>query len=110
MKHTISLRSLLLIIVPTIYLLFPAPIHGSDDEERLMVDVFRGYNSLIQPVRNESDMPTIVRMALQLLLLINVDEKDQIMHTNVWLTLKWYDFQMRWNPVNYGGIKEIRWV
>ncbi|VDL73692.1 unnamed protein product [Nippostrongylus brasiliensis] len=36
------------------------------------------------------------------------DEKDQVMHTNVWLTLKWHDFQMRWNPVNYGEIKEIR--
>ncbi|KAK6023454.1 Neurotransmitter-gated ion-channel ligand binding domain protein [Ostertagia ostertagi] len=30
------------------------------------------------------------------------------MHTNVWLTLKWHDFQMRWNPVNYGEIKEMR--
>uniref|UniRef100_A0A914EHP7 Uncharacterized protein n=1 Tax=Acrobeloides nanus TaxID=290746 RepID=A0A914EHP7_9BILA len=83
-------------------------VTGSDDEERLMVDVFRGYNSLIQPVKNLNDTPIIVRMALQLVLLIAVDEKDQIMHTNVWLTLKWKDFQMQWNPVNYGGIKEIR--
>ncbi|KJH42674.1 Cation transporter family protein [Dictyocaulus viviparus] len=80
----------------------------SDDEERLMVDIFRGYNSLIQPVRNINDTPIIVKVALQLCLLINVNEKDQIMHTNVWLTLKWHDFQMRWNPVNYGEIKEIR--
>jgi hypothetical protein len=29
----------------------------------------------------------------------------KIMHTNVWLTLKWKDFQMTWSPVNYGGIK-----
>ncbi|VDL73693.1 unnamed protein product [Nippostrongylus brasiliensis] len=81
---------------------------ASDDEERLLVDVFRGYNSLIQPIRNTSDMPIIVKIALQLVLLINVDEKDQVMHTNVWLTLKWHDFQMRWNPVNYGEIKELR--
>ncbi|KAK6017980.1 hypothetical protein OSTOST_16487, partial [Ostertagia ostertagi] len=59
-------------------------VFTSDDEERLMVDVFRGYNSLIQ------------------------DEKNQVMHTNVWLTLKWHDFQMRWNPVDYGEIREIR--
>ncbi|VDO76836.1 unnamed protein product [Heligmosomoides polygyrus] len=84
------------------------PVFSSDDEERLMVDVFRGYNSLIQPIRNISDMPIIVKVALQLVLLINVDEKDQVMHTNVWLTLKWHDFQMRWNPVNYGEIKEMR--
>ncbi|KIH50935.1 Neurotransmitter-gated ion-channel transmembrane region [Ancylostoma duodenale] len=30
------------------------------------------------------------------------------MHTNVWLTLKWHDFQMRWDPVNYGEINQIR--
>lgn len=30
------------------------------------------------------------------------------MHTNVWLTIRWKDFQMEWKPVNYGGIKEIR--
>uniref|UniRef100_A0A7I4XS16 Nicotinic acetylcholine receptor beta 1 subunit n=1 Tax=Haemonchus contortus TaxID=6289 RepID=A0A7I4XS16_HAECO len=30
------------------------------------------------------------------------------MHTNVWLTLKWHDFQMRWNPVKYGEIRQIR--
>uniref|UniRef100_A0A8R1DIJ7 Uncharacterized protein n=1 Tax=Caenorhabditis japonica TaxID=281687 RepID=A0A8R1DIJ7_CAEJA len=83
-------------------------VSASDDEERLMVDVFRGYNSLIQPVRNSSELPLIVRMALQLVLLINVDEKDQVMHTNVWLTLQWHDFQMKWNPVNYGEIKQIR--
>ncbi|EJW80203.1 hypothetical protein WUBG_08889, partial [Wuchereria bancrofti] len=53
----------------------------SDEEERLMVDVFRGYNSLIQPVRNLNETPIIVKIALQLALLINVDEKDQIMHT-----------------------------
>ncbi|VDK72739.1 unnamed protein product [Litomosoides sigmodontis] len=80
----------------------------SDEEERLMVDVFRGYNSLIQPVRNLNETPIIVKIALQLALLINVDEKDQIMHTNVWLTLKWHDFQMRWNPVDYGEIQNIR--
>ncbi|TKR73865.1 hypothetical protein L596_021120 [Steinernema carpocapsae] len=81
---------------------------ASDYEERLMVEVFRGYNPLIPPVRNHSDTPIIVKMALQLVLLINVDEKDQVMHTNVWLTLKWYDFQMKWNPVDYGEIKNIR--
>uniref|UniRef100_A0A1I8BCI4 Neur_chan_LBD domain-containing protein n=1 Tax=Meloidogyne hapla TaxID=6305 RepID=A0A1I8BCI4_MELHA len=80
---------------------------ASDDEERLMIDVFRGYNSLILPMSNDSQ-PIIVRMTLQLILLINVDEKDQIMHTNVWLTLKWKDYQMTWSPVNYGGIKDIR--
>lgn len=45
---------------------------GSDDETRLMADVFKGYNSLIQPVKHLNDTPLIVRIALQLVLLINV--------------------------------------
>ncbi|XGW24615.1 hypothetical protein V3C99_006222 [Haemonchus contortus] len=95
-------------LLPVIFILLFVHVHTSEDEERLMVDIFRGYNSLIQPIRNVTTMPIIVKIALQLVLLINVDEKDQVMHTNVWLTLKWHDFQMRWNPVNYGEIKEMR--
>ncbi|CAK5088125.1 unnamed protein product [Meloidogyne enterolobii] len=95
-----------LIIILILIKLF-SHLSASDDEERLMMDVFRGYNSLILPMRNDSQ-PIIVKMTLQLILLINVDEKDQIMHTNVWLTLKWKDYQMKWSPVNYGGIKDIR--
>ncbi|XP_003373609.1 acetylcholine receptor subunit beta-type unc-29 [Trichinella spiralis] len=81
---------------------------GSEDEDRLMIDLFRGYNSLVQPIANANSTPLLLRFGLQLILLINLDEKNQIMHTNVWLTLKWYDFQMRWNPVNYGEIRQIR--
>lgn len=42
---------------------------------------------ILQPVTNLSTLPITVKVALQLVLLINVDEKDQVMHTNVWLTL-----------------------
>lgn len=45
---------------------------ASDDEERLMVEVFRGYNSLIQPIKYANDTPLTVKIALQLVLLINV--------------------------------------
>lgn len=59
---------------------------ASDDEERLMVDVFRGYNSLIQPVKHLNDTPIVVKIALQLILLINVDEKDQVRDESIYLT------------------------
>uniref|UniRef100_A0A7I4YJS8 Cation transporter family protein n=1 Tax=Haemonchus contortus TaxID=6289 RepID=A0A7I4YJS8_HAECO len=86
----------------------PTAAMMADAEERLMVDLFRGYNSLVQPVRNKTELPMIIRIAMQLILLINVDEKEQVMHTNVWLTLRWRDFQMQWNPQDYGGITQIR--
>uniref|UniRef100_A0A8R1HXC2 Uncharacterized protein n=1 Tax=Caenorhabditis japonica TaxID=281687 RepID=A0A8R1HXC2_CAEJA len=86
-------------------------VHGEgefDAEDRLMVDLFRGYNSLVQPVRNRSELPMIVKIGMQLVLLINVDEKEQVMHTNVWLTMKWDDFQLKWDPRDYGNITQIR--
>jgi hypothetical protein len=45
---------------------------AADDEERLLVEMFRGYNSLIQPIKHANDTPVTVKIALQLVLLINV--------------------------------------
>ncbi|EGT59764.1 hypothetical protein CAEBREN_23973 [Caenorhabditis brenneri] len=90
--------------------LLPNTVIGEDidAEDRLMVDLFRGYNSLVQPVRNRSELPMIVKIGMQLVLLINVDEKEQVMHTNVWLTMKWDDFQLKWDPRDYANITQIR--
>uniref|UniRef100_A0AC34GN31 Uncharacterized protein n=1 Tax=Panagrolaimus sp. ES5 TaxID=591445 RepID=A0AC34GN31_9BILA len=102
-------RWLITVIIICIFVTFCSSYaNASDSEDRLFVDIFKGYNSLIQPIRNSNDTPTIVRIALQLVLLIDVDEKDQIMHSNIWLTLKWKDYQMVWDPKLYGNIKEIR--
>ncbi|KAL3090093.1 hypothetical protein niasHS_006545 [Heterodera schachtii] len=80
----------------------------SDVEERLIADLFRGYNHLIRPVPNVSSTPLEIRFSLALTLLINVDEKNQIMQTNVWPTMRWIDYQMQWNPLEYGNIRTIR--
>ncbi|RCN50788.1 hypothetical protein ANCCAN_03174 [Ancylostoma caninum] len=48
--------------------------------------------------------PVTVDFGVAMILLINVDEKNQILQTNVWLTMKWNDFQLRWNPMDYGRI------
>uniref|UniRef100_A0A914GU36 Uncharacterized protein n=1 Tax=Globodera rostochiensis TaxID=31243 RepID=A0A914GU36_GLORO len=81
---------------------------SSEVEERLIADLFRGYNHLIRPVPNVSSTPLEIRFSLALTLLINVDEKNQIMQTNVWPTMRWVDYQMQWNPLEYGNIRTIR--
>ncbi|WKX89088.1 hypothetical protein Q1695_008607 [Nippostrongylus brasiliensis] len=78
-----------------------------EDEERLVIDLFRDYNSLIRPVQNISSPPVTVDFGVAMILLINVDEKNQILQTNVWLTMKWNDFQLRWNPMDYGNITNL---
>ncbi|PIO62335.1 Neurotransmitter-gated ion-channel ligand binding domain protein, partial [Teladorsagia circumcincta] len=92
-----------------------------EDEERLVIDLFREYNSLIRPVQNAPielkktqsysafyfSPPVTVDFGVAMILLINVDEKNQILQTNVWLTMKWNDFQLRWHPEDYGNITNL---
>jgi hypothetical protein len=46
-------------------------VHGSEDEERLVRDLFRGYNKLIRPVENMTQKVE-VRFGLAFVQLINV--------------------------------------
>ncbi|XP_046999899.1 acetylcholine receptor subunit beta-like 1 isoform X1 [Schistocerca americana] len=79
----------------------------SEDEERLVRDLFRGYNKLIRPVQNMTQKVE-VRFGLAFVQLINVNEKNQIMKSNVWLRLVWNDYQLQWDEADYGGIGVLR--
>lgn len=61
------------------------------------------YNALITPIANDSE-PLIVYFGLTLAQIINVYEKEQIVKVNVWLQMRWYDYQMRWNPDRFGAL------
>ncbi|EDW68429.1 acetylcholine receptor subunit beta-like 1 isoform X1 [Drosophila virilis] len=88
-------------------LLLIAQVSASEDEERLVRDLFRGYNKLIRPVQNMTQKVG-VRFGLAFVQLINVNEKNQIMKSNVWLRLVWYDYQLQWDEADYGGIGVLR--
>uniref|UniRef100_A0AAN0LHC3 Nicotinic acetylcholine receptor n=1 Tax=Polyphagotarsonemus latus TaxID=1204166 RepID=A0AAN0LHC3_9ACAR len=80
---------------------------SSEDEERLVRDLFRDYNKLIRPVEM-INMTVEVLFSMSLIQLINVNEKNQVMTTNVWLNLKWKDYQLKWDKADYGGISVLR--
>ena len=61
-------------------------VQCSQEEERLVRDLFRGYNKLIRPVQNMTQKVE-VSFGLAFIQLINVNEKNQIMKSNVWLRL-----------------------
>ncbi|KAL5276800.1 nAChRb1 family protein [Megaselia abdita] len=82
-------------------------VNSSEDEERLVRDLFRGYNKLIRPVQNMTQK-VAVRFGLAFVQLINVNEKNQIMKSNVWLRLVWFDYQLQWDEADYGGIGVLR--
>ena len=73
-------------------------------EENLMNMLFgreSQYNALVTPIANASG-PLDVYFGLTLAQIINVHEKEQIVKVNVWLQLRWNDYQMKWNPDRFG--------
>ncbi|CAN7986654.1 unnamed protein product [Ixodes hexagonus] len=76
-------------------------------ERRLLGDLLANYNTLERPVFNESE-PLILSFGLTLQQIIDVDEKNQLIITNIWLTLDWIDVNLRWDPKLYGGVQEVR--
>jgi len=65
------------------------------------------YEKQERPVYNESDAVKLT-FGLDLQQIIDLDEKNQILTTNIWLNLNWQDTNLRWNSSDHGGIQDIR--
>ncbi|XP_064092145.1 neuronal acetylcholine receptor subunit alpha-7-like isoform X16 [Macrobrachium nipponense] len=91
-------------------------------ERRLLHDLLDNYNNLERPVDNETE-PVVVTFGITLQQIIDVDEKNQILTTNVWLNmdeknqllvtntwlkLEWKDVNLRWNESDYNGVSDLR--
>ncbi|CAG6021095.1 unnamed protein product [Menidia menidia] len=76
-------------------------------EERLLQNLFAHYNKLSRPVKNTTDT-VLVHFGLSIAQLIDVDEKNQMMTTNVWVKQEWNDYKLRWNPEEYENVTSIR--
>ncbi|XP_023236992.1 acetylcholine receptor subunit alpha-like 1 [Centruroides sculpturatus] len=83
-----------------------AVCQGHLDAKRLHDDLLSDYNSLIRPVANQSVKLT-VKLSLKLSQLIDINLKQQVMITNVWVEQVWQDYKLRWNPSEYGGVEMI---
>ncbi|KAM9311840.1 neuronal acetylcholine receptor subunit beta-4 [Gastrophryne carolinensis] len=82
---------------------------AADAEERLMTTLLEKdrYNKLIRPAYNNTQL-VVISLQLSLAQLISVNERDQIMTTNVWLNQEWVDYRLTWNPAEYDGIRKLR--
>jgi nicotinic acetylcholine receptor len=74
--------------------------------KKLYDDLLANYNRLIRPVSNNTEKLT-VKLGLKLSQLIDVDLKNQVMTTNVWVEQKWNDFKLSWKPEDYGGVDTL---
>ncbi|KAK1798000.1 hypothetical protein P4O66_000505 [Electrophorus voltai] len=67
----------------------------------------RDYNPLERPVFNDTHTLT-VNFSLSLMQIIDVDEKNQVLTTNIWLQLYWYDHYLKWNISEYADVMSVR--
>ncbi|CAD6228667.1 GSCOCG00006488001-RA-CDS [Cotesia congregata] len=93
-----------------IFLLFSFQVFfrcsGNPDAKRLYDDLLSNYNKLVRPVVNVTDALT-VKIKLKLSQLIDVNLKNQIMTTNLWVEQSWYDYKLQWDPKEYGGVEML---
>ncbi|KAF5909941.1 neuronal acetylcholine receptor subunit alpha-2-like [Clarias magur] len=101
-----SIQLILILCLQCISVCTPAPARGHA-EERLLQVLFQRYNKLSRPVQNISDV-VLVHFGLSIAQLIDVDEKNQMMTTNVWVKQEWSDYKLRWNPEEFENVTSIR--
>ncbi|XP_073994244.1 neuronal acetylcholine receptor subunit alpha-7-like isoform X2 [Rhodnius prolixus] len=95
------------VILALTVLLLPRDSEQGPHEKRLLHTLLDHYNVLERPVANESD-PLQLSFGLTLMQIIDVDEKNQLLITNIWLKLEWNDVNLRWNASEFGGVKDLR--
>ncbi|CAD6198322.1 unnamed protein product [Caenorhabditis auriculariae] len=82
-------------------------VWSGDHERRLYAKLAQNYDKLARPVKNESQA-VVVQLGLDYQQILDVDEKHQIMNSNVWLRMSWIDHYLTWEPSEYGNIREVR--
>ncbi|XP_020493359.1 neuronal acetylcholine receptor subunit alpha-7 [Labrus bergylta] len=77
------------------------------NQQRLYENLMQQYNPLVRPVQNDSQKLT-VNFGLTLLQIMDVDEKNQVLTTNIWLQMEWNDAYLQWDPADYPGVNNVR--
>ncbi|KAI1885924.1 hypothetical protein AGOR_G00208760 [Albula goreensis] len=75
----------------------------------LLKELLKDYNRMERPVANDS-LPLTVKFSMILAQIMDVDEKNQILTTNIWLQMHWYDHYLQWNQSEYPGVKNLRFT
>ncbi|XP_028411230.1 neuronal acetylcholine receptor subunit alpha-3-like [Dendronephthya gigantea] len=77
-------------------------------EMMLIKKIMEDYKKKVEvrPVER-SDQPIIVMFDLAYSQLINLDGKNQILTSNVWVRQQWINSKTTWNASDYGGVESI---
>ncbi|XP_038070482.1 neuronal acetylcholine receptor subunit alpha-10-like [Patiria miniata] len=85
-------------------------IFASAPHRRLRHDLFynnSSYDISVRPVKNDS-RPTVVEMQFFVAQVLDVDERLETFKINAWLTMRWKDEYLVWDPNDYNGLKNFK--
>nr|CDP97556.1 BMA-ACR-8 [Brugia malayi] len=74
--------------------------------DQLYEDLLYFYNKNVRPVRNASSAVQ-VKFGASLIRIIDVDEVNQVLTTNLWLEMQWYDYKLTWDPEKWNNIRKL---
>jgi len=74
--------------------------------KRLYEELFTDYNRLIIPIAPNKTKVTVT-LGLKLGQILDLNLKQQILSTNVWVEQTWHDHRLEWDPKFFGGIDMI---
>ena len=78
---------------------------GTDTPTQLLDDILTGYDHRVKPSGLSS--PLQVMFKSDLIQIIDVDEKNQVINSVLWNEAEWRDERLVWNPDMYDGIDRI---
>ncbi|KAJ8383790.1 hypothetical protein AAFF_G00214770 [Aldrovandia affinis] len=78
-------------------------------QRHLLKELLKDYNRMERPVANDS-LPLTVKFSMILAQIMDVDEKNQVLTTNLWLQMHWHDHYLQWNQSEYPGVKNLRFT
>ncbi|XP_022087676.1 neuronal acetylcholine receptor subunit alpha-10-like [Acanthaster planci] len=82
---------------------------GSVYSKKLFKKLFEdeGYNHNVRPVLSVNTV-TEVRMLLYVAQVLDMDERQQTLTTNMWVTYVWKDEFIHWDPEEWGNVTKLK--
>ena len=78
----------------------------NDAETRLLHDLFQNYSPQVRPSRTKRD-PVNMTFGIAYVQLVQLDDRSQMLVSNVWIRQKWTNYLLRWDPDKYDNIKVV---
>uniref|UniRef100_A0A8C6WEY9 Cholinergic receptor, nicotinic, alpha 9 n=1 Tax=Neogobius melanostomus TaxID=47308 RepID=A0A8C6WEY9_9GOBI len=89
-------------------LFFPLVSHGARGHyaRKLLNDLMEGYSNALRPVE-DTDSALNVSLQITLSQIKDMDERNQVLTTYLWIRQVWHDAYLKWNKEDYDDLEMI---